>query len=78
MTTATAIAAVHSQPVAQSGRGNMKAPITRFCIAMIMITTISGTATTPLRTAAQKSALIGSRSMKLIKMPISVPTTIVP
>lgn len=37
MTTATVIAAVHSQPNTQSGRDNVKAPITRFCIAMTMI-----------------------------------------
>ena len=76
MTTATAIATVQTQPIAESGRGSVNAPITRFCLAMIM--TINGTAMTPLITAHQKSALIGSRSTKLIKMPISVPTTIVP
>ncbi len=78
MTTATAIAPVHSQPIAQSGRGSVKSPITRFCIAMSMIITINGTAMTPLITAHQNSALIGSSAMKLMKMPISVPTTIVP
>ena len=45
---------------------------------MIIITTISGTATTPLITAAQNSALIGSRWTKLIATPISVPIAIVP
>jgi hypothetical protein len=67
--TATAITAVDNQPMAQSGRGRVNLPITRSCMAMIMITTISGTATTPFSTAAQNNALIGSISTKLIKMP---------
>ncbi len=45
---------------------------------MSIMTIISGTATTPLMTAVQNSALIGSIWMKLIPTPISVPKTIVP
>jgi hypothetical protein len=63
--TATAITAVDNQPIAQSGRGKVNTPITGFCSAMIMITTINGTATTPFSTAAQNSALIGSIPTKL-------------
>ena len=37
--TATAIAAVESHPTAQSGRGNVKRPMTRGCIVMIIIIT---------------------------------------
>ena len=65
--TATAIAPVHSQPIAHSARGSTKRPITSWRIAMSMIITISGTATTPLITADQNSALIGSRPMKLMR-----------
>jgi hypothetical protein len=43
-----------------------------------MMITISGTATTPLMTADQNSALIGSRPTKLMKMPIRVDTAMVP
>ena len=58
-----------------SGRGKVKRPITFGCIVMIIITTISGTATTPLITALQNSALIGSILMKLITIPMTVPPT---
>ena len=77
-TTAIAIVAVQSQPMAHSGRGKVNRPMIRFCIAMIMMTTISGTATTPFSTADQNNALIGSRSMKLMNTPSNDPTTIVP
>src|SRR5271166_340534 len=73
-TTETVIVAVQIQPIAQSGRGSVKPPITRFCIAINMITTISGTATTPLSTATQNSALIGWRSKKLTRIPAKAAT----
>jgi hypothetical protein len=76
--TAAAITAVDSQPTAQSGRGRVNFPIMRSCMAMIMITAISGTATTLFSTAAQNNALIGSISTKLIKMPTTVATSMVP
>jgi hypothetical protein len=77
-TTQTAIATVEIQPIAQSSHGSVKRLITRFCIAISMITIINGTATTPLITATQNSALIGLRSMKLTRMPTRVAIAIVP
>src|SRR6202047_602451 len=71
VTTAKVIAAVDSQPMAHSGRGRVNWPITLGCIVMIIMTTISGTATTPLITAVQNKALIGSILTKLMPTPIS-------
>lgn len=76
--TATAIVAVDSHPIAHSGRGSTKAPMTSRRIAISMMTTINGTATTPLITADQNSALIGSKPTKLMSMPIGVDTAMVP
>ena len=64
--------------MAQSGRGWMKGPITLRCIAITMIATINGTATTPLMTADQNNPLIGSRGTKLIATPINVAAVIAP
>src|SRR5882757_8857341 len=72
ITTATAITAVDSQPTTCKGRGNVNWPMTFGCIVMIIMTTISGTATTPLITAVQNSALIGSMPTKLMLTPTSV------
>lgn len=58
--TTAAIVTVHSHPVAHSARGNTKRPITSRRSAISMMITIS--ATTPLMTADQNSALIGSRA----------------
>jgi len=44
---------------------------------MIMVTTINGTAITPFRTAVQNKALIGSKPMKFMAMPISVANAMV-
>ena len=76
--TATAIAPVYNHPITHSVRGSTKRPITSRRIAMSMMITISGTATTPLITAYQNSALIGSKPAKLMSMPISVDTAMVP
>ena len=76
--TAKVIAPVHSQPIASSGPGSTNRPITLGCMAMIIITTINGTATTPLITAHQNNALIGSMPTKLKPMPISVAAAIAP
>ena len=65
--TATLIAPVHSQPTAHNAGGSTKAPITSRRIAMSMMIAISGAATTPLMTADQNSALIGSRPTKIDK-----------
>ena len=76
--TTTAIVTVQNHPIAHSARGSTKRPITSWRIAMSMMITISGTATTPLITADQNSALMGSRPTKLMPMPIRVETAIVP
>ena len=76
--TATAIVPVHSHPMAHSAGGSTKAPITSRRIAISMMIAISGTATTPLMTADQNSALIGSSPTKLMTTPIRVETAIVP
>src|SRR5262249_36640548 len=78
VTTATAITTVDSQPSPHSNRGKVNWPITSRRIVISIIIAMTGTATTPLITADQNSALIGSMSTKLIPTPTSVPTTIVP
>jgi hypothetical protein len=77
-TTATLIAPVHSHPMAHNTGGSTKAPITSRRIAMSMMIAISGAATTPLMTADQNSALIGSSPTKLMTTPIRVDMAIVP
>jgi hypothetical protein len=51
--------AVPIQPRTRMGRLDVNAPITDFLEAIRRITTINGTATTPLMTALQNSAFIG-------------------
>ena len=75
--TTTAIVAVDNHPIAHSARGSTKSPITSSRIAMSIMITINGTATTPLMTADQNSALIGSRPTKLIPTPMRVEIAIV-
>jgi len=58
-TAAAPIIAVAIQPRTISGRLAVKAPITDFFETRMIITTISGTATTPLMTALQNRAFIG-------------------
>jgi hypothetical protein len=62
--TAIAMTAVHNHPIALSPRDSVNCPITFGAIAMIMITTTSGTATTPLITAVQNSAFTGSKPIR--------------
>ena len=57
--------AVASQPRTRSRRVTVKRPITAFAASSI-ITTMIGTAITPLTTALQNSALIGSIGVKSI------------
>ncbi len=71
-TTTAAMTSVASQPITQSGSGRVNGPITFFCVAITMMITMTGTATTPLMTALQKSALIGSIGEKLMPTPSSV------
>src|SRR5271170_4266454 len=52
-----AIVTVHSHPIAHGARSNTKRPVTSRRIAISIMITISGTATTPLMTADQNSAL---------------------
>src|SRR5579863_6639377 len=73
----TAIVAVDNHPIAHSARGSTKSPITSSRIAMSMMITINGTATTPLITADQNRALIGSRPTKLMPTPTRVVIAIV-
>ena len=58
--------------------GGRKGPITRLCIAIDMITTVNGTATTPLMTADQNSAFIGLTWIKSIPTPMKVETAMTP
>ena len=76
--TAAVIAPVHNHPMARNAGGNTNGPITSRRVAISMMIAINGAATTPLMTADQNSALIGSSPMKLMTMPISVDTAIVP
>ena len=76
--TATAITPVHNHPITHSVLGSTKRPMTSGRMAMIIITNINGTATTPLITAHQNNALIGSRPTKLKPMPINVAAAIAP
>lgn len=66
------ITPVASHPIALRGSGMTNRPITFLLAAMIMIITINGAATIPLRTAAQKSALTGSILIKLSAKPSKV------
>ena len=56
---AAPMTAVATQPRMIKGRLAVKSPITDFFDTRMMMTTISGTATTPLITALQNSAFIG-------------------
>ena len=76
-TAARAIAAVESQPRLASNGLSVNWPITRVREAISMIMTMIGTAATPLITALQNSALIGSSGLKLSSAPINVAAAIV-
>jgi hypothetical protein len=73
---AVAIAAVasHPSPLSHSPRAN--SPMTFRREAMSMIIAMIGTAATPLMTALQKSALIGSSGEKFMAAPTSVAAAI--
>ena len=58
--------------------GSGKSPITALLLAISIISTITGAATTPLMTALQNKALIGSIGLKLSKTPISVAAAMQP
>jgi len=64
--------AVETHPSTLCRNGSLSAPVT-FGLAVIgIITTMIGTAATPLITALQKSALIGSIEVKFNATPSSV------
>jgi hypothetical protein len=63
-TAATVIAAVASQPRALSKGRSANWPMTCFREAINMIVTMIGTAATPLMTALQNRALMGSSGVK--------------
>ncbi len=73
-TTATAITTVASQPSTQRRRVTTKAPITAGFTASSIITTMIGTAMTPLTMAAHSSILIESMPEKSMPTPSSVAT----
>jgi hypothetical protein len=60
----SSMTAVANQPVIFKRRERVNCPITAEFVAMSMMTTITGPAKTPLITAAQNSALIGSIGVK--------------
>ena len=66
------------QPSAMIGRLDVNGPITDFREASRIITTINGTATTPLITALQNSAFIGLIGEYWMSNPASTLTAITP
>ena len=68
---ARAITKVASHPPTTIDRGSVKRPITRPLVEISIMTAITGAATTPLSTALQYSALIGSIGEKLSATPTS-------
>jgi hypothetical protein len=77
-TAAAPMTAVAIQPSTMIGRLTVNGPITDLLDASRMMTTISGTATTPLITALQNSARIGLIGRYWIPSPASTPTAITP
>jgi hypothetical protein len=71
-TTDGAITAAVIQPVTLSHAGKVKRAITRGLLAKLIITAMMGAAITPLMTALQYSARIGSIGTKLRIVPIAV------
>src|SRR5229473_2559216 len=69
--TLSSIAAVDSHPSQYSGPAMTKWPITSLRRDMIISSTITGTASTPLTTALQYSAEIGLIGVKLSAIPIA-------
>lgn len=77
-TAAAPMTAVAIQPSTMTGRLTGYGPITDLLDASRTMTTISGTATTPLITALQNSARIGLIGRYWIPSPASTPTAITP
>ena len=72
------MAAVESQPMKRSRGDRQNSPITRLRVAISIMIAMIGTATTPLMTALQNSALMGSIGRKFMIAPMRVATAIVP
>ena len=60
------------QPITLIQSGSVNRPITRGLVANFIITTMIGAAITPLMTALQYSARMGSSGRKLMIVPIAV------
>ena len=75
---AAAIASVAVHPTIRNGPPMTNLPITFLFDVMSIIITITGTATRPLITALQNSALIGSSGEKQTTVPDRVATTMTP
>ena len=77
-TAAAAITAVAIQPQAFNDVFKVNLPMTLALVLIRMIMTIDGTAATPLITALQYNALIGSMGVKLSAMPAILANTNTP
>ena len=75
-TAASAMASVDSQPRALRGAPIVCSPMMRGLAAISIVTIMMGTATTPLTTALQNKALIGSIGEKLRRTPPAVAAAI--
>ena len=75
---ATAISAVAAQPMRLCPRLRVKRPMTLCLCASSMMTTMTGTATTPLTTALQNSAVIGSIEEKLRSRAMMIAAAMMP
>ena len=71
------ITAVANQPAAIIGQGKVRRPIMRGFTAITIMTAMRGAASTPLTTALQYKALIGSSDVKLRAAPAMVAAAIV-
>ena len=76
--TAAAITPVESHPNNRSGAGVTKVPMIFLFDAISIISTMIGTDVTPLMTALQNSALIGSIEVKSRARPTTVASTMIP
>ena len=76
-TAAAPITVVANQPTVLRTGGSVNPPITAGLQARRIIMTMTGTATTPLITALQNSALIGSRATTFRTAPAAVRAAIV-
>src|SRR5436853_384248 len=76
--TQAAMAAVDAHPNQRSQPPIVNLPMTLRCAVISIITAITGTATTPLITALQYKALMGSSGVRVITMPSAADRANVP